>query len=90
MEVHDGAAVDHEAHLALERAVEPLGEVIERLCEELACERDVVQFFEYRDWRKCHQVELGGIAHYFGEYERDEAREMRQKVVMEKFEKGFK
>jgi len=90
VEDHDGAATDHEAHLALERTVEPLGEVIECLCEELACERDVVQFFGYRDWRRCHQVELGGIAYYFGEYERDEAREMRQKVVMEKVEKRFK
>jgi len=67
VEDHDGAAVDYEAHLALERAVEPLGEVVERLCEELACERDVVQFFEYRAWRKWHRVELGGIAFYFGE-----------------------
>jgi len=33
---------------------------------------------------------LEGIAYYFGEYERDEAREMRQKVMMEKVEKGFK
>ena len=65
MEDHDSAAVDHEAHLALERAVEPPGEVIERLCEELACEQDIVQFFEYRDWRKCHRVELGGRAYYF-------------------------
>ena len=24
------------------------------------CERDVVHFLEYRDWRKRHQVELGG------------------------------
>jgi len=67
VEDHDGAAVHDEAHLALERAVEPLGEIGEHLGEELACERDFVQVVEYRGWRKGHQVGLGGIAHHFGE-----------------------
>ena len=66
MEDHDGAAVYDEAHLASERAVEPLGEIGEHLCEELACERDFVQFVEWWDWRTCHRVRIRGITHHFG------------------------
>ena len=81
MEDHDGAAVHDEAHLALERAVEPLGEIGENPCEELACERDLVQFVEYRGWRKCHQVGFGGMAHHFGEISKEKG-EGDETVVM--------
>ena len=67
VEYHDGTAVHDEAHLALERAVEPLGEIGEHLIQELACEGDFVRFVGHRDWRKCRQVRFGRIAHHVGE-----------------------
>ena len=67
MEDHDGAAVHDEAHPAPERAVEPLGKIEEDLNEELACERDFVQFVGYGEWRECDRVRFGGIGCHFGE-----------------------
>ena len=63
---HDGTAVHDEAHLALERAVEPLGEIGEHLFEKLAREGDFVQSVEHQHWRKCRQVRFGRIALHFG------------------------
>ena len=51
VEDHDGAAVHDEAHLAPEGVVETLGEVGQRLLEELARERDVVDGFQSRSGR---------------------------------------
>jgi len=41
VEDHDGSAVHDEAHLAPEGAVQPLGEIGERLGEQLARKRNV-------------------------------------------------
>ena len=49
VEDHDGAAVHDEADLPAEGAVQPLGEIGERLREHLARQRNVVHFFESRD-----------------------------------------
>ena len=46
VEDHDGSAVHDEAHLAAEGAVKTLGEVRERLREQLARERNVVHVFQ--------------------------------------------
>ena len=45
---HDGSAVHDEAHLAPEGVVQPLGEIIERLFEQLARERNVVHVVQIR------------------------------------------
>ena len=90
VEDHDGAAVHDEADLASERAVEPLGEIGEDSCEELARERDFVHFLEYRERRGCHEVGFGGIAHHFWKSERDGERKVRQRVMVEGGSDGVK
>ena len=49
VEDHDSFAVHDEADLAREGAVQPLGEIGERLCEYLARERNVVHAFQSWD-----------------------------------------
>ena len=49
VEDHDGAAVYDEADLPPEGAVQPLGEIGERLLEQLARQRDVVHVFQRRN-----------------------------------------
>ena len=48
-EDHDGSAVHGEADLPPKGAVEPLGEIGERLLEQLARQRDVVHVFQSRN-----------------------------------------
>jgi hypothetical protein len=67
MEDHDGSAVHDEAHLTLEGAVEPLGEIGEDSREELACERDLVHFVQPRGRQERHQVGFGGITRHLCE-----------------------
>jgi len=59
VEDHDGDAVHDEADMAPEGMEQPLGEIGERLREQVARERDIIHVFQSQNSGRCYQYFWG-------------------------------